>query len=411
MQSACHFLRFALDKRSANVVFAPYLDATTDYDPTPYFKSTGTNHYTLAFVTADKSGNPQWNGYSVTSKFYADKIATIRAFGGDVSISFGGAAGTELALVAKDAATLAATYLSVLNTYNVNWADFDVEGGAISNTATVDMRNQAIAIMQAKQPNIKISYTLPVTHTGLAASGINVINSAVRNNARVDVLNIMTMDYYENIPYVDANGKSLMGQYAISATQGTYSQVGSKVGSIGICPMIGINDDVKEIFTVADATQVANFAAATSYVSWVSFWVVEADLNGNSDGKGAASGAYAKAILAGLGGGQPGTTTTTTTTTTKAATTTTKAPASSTTTTTTTTTKKPTTTTTASVKTSTKTTTTTTTTTKAPATSTGTAVLGSPCTTFGAVQCVNKARYQCAYYNSNSLTWGAFGSC
>ncbi|KAJ3016744.1 UNVERIFIED_CONTAM: hypothetical protein HDU68_012039 [Siphonaria sp. JEL0065] len=293
-------------KRSSSVIFAPYLDATTDYDPTPYFKSTGTNHFTLAFVTADASGNPQWNGYKVTSKFYADKIASIRALGGDVSISFGGAAGQELADYALEhaqtAATLAATYLSVLNTYGVTWADFDIEGSSIPNTASVDLRNKAIAIMQSKQPNLKISLTLPVATTGLTYDGVNLVKNAVSNKVRVDVVNIMIMDYYQNIPYVDASGKSLMGQYGIQASQATYNQVGSMIGSIGMCPMIGINDDVKEVFTLADATQVANFAAATSYVSWVSFWVVGNDLRGNIDGKGATSGAYAKAIIAGLSG-------------------------------------------------------------------------------------------------------------
>ncbi|KAJ3014103.1 UNVERIFIED_CONTAM: hypothetical protein HDU68_000432 [Siphonaria sp. JEL0065] len=307
-------------KRSSTVVFAPYLDATTNYDPTPYFQSTGTKHFTLAFVTADGSGNPQWNGYSVTSKFYADKIAKIRAFGGDVSISFGGAAGTELGLVATSASALAATYLNVLNTYGVTWADFDIEGSASANHASVDLRNKAIAILQAQNPNIKISYTLAVQTTGLTSDGVYLIQNAASNKVRVDILNLMIMDYYEGIPYFDANGNSLMGKYGIQATQGAYNQVGSLVGSFGMCAMIGINDDRAETFTLADATQVAQFAASTSYVSWVSFWVAGADIQGNSDGRGAASGAFAKAFIAGLGNQQV---TTTTTTTKSAATTTT----------------------------------------------------------------------------------------
>ncbi|KAI9349731.1 hypothetical protein BDR26DRAFT_915404 [Obelidium mucronatum] len=302
-----------ISKRSSSVIFAPYLDATTNYDPTPYFKATGTKHFTLAFVTADGNGNPQWNGISTSSKWYADRIATIRAFGGDVSISFGGAAGTELGVVAKDATTLANTYLNVLNTYNVNWADFDIEGESLKNLQSVEIRNQAIAIMQAKQPNLKISYTLPVQTDGLDAGGINLVQNAAKNKVKIDILNIMVMDYYENIPYFDANGKSLMGQYAISATQGTFAQVGSLVDSIGMCAMIGINDDVKEVFTLADATQMANFAAATSYISWVSFWVVGADVRGNVDGLNAASGAYAKAIIAGLGNQSQATSATTAT--------------------------------------------------------------------------------------------------
>ncbi|KAI9332077.1 putative carboxypeptidase precursor [Obelidium mucronatum] len=95
-------------------------------------------------------------------------------------------------------------------------------------------------------------------------------------------------------------------------------------------------------------------------------------------------------------------TTTTTTTTTKAATTT--AP------------PKTSTTTTAAVKTSTtvttKTTTTTTTTTKAATTTTASgSIAGTPCTSFGAYQCVAKVQYQCAYWTGSALTWGAHGTC
>ncbi|KAI9343120.1 hypothetical protein BDR26DRAFT_1006376 [Obelidium mucronatum] len=99
--------------------------------------------------------------------------------------------------------------------------------------------------------------------------------------------------------------------------------------------------------------------------------------------------------------------TTTTTTTTKAATSTTKAVTSNATTTTK-----------AVTSSATKTTTTTTTTTKASGTTKTTTkapqTTGSTtgaCSTFGATQCVNHVQYQCAYYNGNTLTWGAWGSC
>ncbi|KAJ3064033.1 hypothetical protein HDU98_000219 [Podochytrium sp. JEL0797] len=288
------------------VTFAPYLDTTANdgFDPVAYHALTGTNRYTLGFVTADANGNPQFAGNSATSSYYQSTIAAIRAFGGDVTISFGGSAGTELALVAKSASALAATYMSVINNYNVNWADFDVEGAAISNTASVDMRNQAIALMQAQMPNLKISYTLPTSSSGLVSTGLYVISSATKYKARVDVVNIMAMDYFESsLAYVDANGNSLMGKYAISAAQATYNQVGSQVGSIGVCPMIGINDDKAEVFQLSDATQLAQWVNTVNYVSFVAFWVAGADNAGNSDGKGAASGAYAKAIIAGLGSG------------------------------------------------------------------------------------------------------------
>ncbi|KAJ3070237.1 hypothetical protein HDU98_006728 [Podochytrium sp. JEL0797] len=417
----------ALMPRSTAVTFAPYLYTTANdgFDPVAYHALTGTMRYTLAFVTADANGNPSFEGNSATSSYYQSTIAAIRAFGGDVTISFGGESGTELALVAKSASALAATYMSVLNNYNVNWADFDVEGAAIANTASVDMRNQAIAIMQAQMPNLKISYTLPVGHAGLVDTGIYVITSATKYKARVDVVNIMTMDYYESIPYVDANGKSLMGNYAISAAQGTYNQIGSQVGSIGICPMIGINDDVKENFMLSDATQVAQWVNTVNYVSLVTFWVAGADNAGNADGKGAAPGAYAKAILAGLGGASTGATSVATTTvpvdktvftttsavvkTSAVASTTTKTPvktSASTTAAATTTVVKTTTAAATTAKSTTKATTT------APITTAASGnIVGTPCAANGNTECVNGTLYQCSYYSLMTLNWGIWTTC
>ncbi|KAI8611252.1 hypothetical protein BC830DRAFT_1172044 [Chytriomyces sp. MP71] len=278
----------------ASVLFAPYVDTTeSSFDPVAYHTQTGTNWYTLAFVTADANKNPQWAGNLVSSGWYQSQVKAIRAFGGDIIISFGGEAGTELGLVATSASALADTYLSVIQAYNANYVDFDIEGTTIQNTAVVDLRNQALAILQSKLPNLSISYTLPVSTNGLVDTGLYVIQSASKYGVRVDCVNIMTMDYFESIPYTDGNGNSLMGQYAIKAVQATYKQVGSQVRSIGITPMIGVNDDAKEVFTIADAQQVAAFAASNSYVSRVAFWVTNADTNGS----------YAKTIVTGLQSG------------------------------------------------------------------------------------------------------------
>ncbi|KAI9349208.1 Fungalysin metallopeptidase-domain-containing protein [Obelidium mucronatum] len=97
-------------------------------------------------------------------------------------------------------------------------------------------------------------------------------------------------------------------------------------------------------------------------------------------------------------------TTTTTTTTTTAAATTTKAA--------TTTTKAGTTVVPTTVVPTTTTTTTTTTSAKPTTTASG-SLAGKPCTSFGASQCSGGITYQCAYYNSSSLTWGEWykGGC
>ena len=57
---------------------------------------------------------------------------------------------------------------------------------------------------------------MPVLPTGLDASGLNVLQTAKNDGVRIDVVNVMAMDYGEA---VDNNGQ--MGQDAISAAVAT----------------------------------------------------------------------------------------------------------------------------------------------------------------------------------------------
>src|SRR3954463_8913165 len=82
-------------------VFSPYMQVDTgdNLQVTAVKSATGQKYFTMAFVIADGSGNPTWGGTgnSVASGYYASQINSLRASGGDVIFSFGGAGGTELA--------------------------------------------------------------------------------------------------------------------------------------------------------------------------------------------------------------------------------------------------------------------------------------------------------------------------
>src|SRR4029079_15096457 len=88
-----------------------------------------------------------------------------------ITISFGGAAGQEAALTASSAASLQAEYQSVIDRYHVNSLDFDIEGAAVQDQHSITLRDHAIAGLQAANPGLTISYTLPVLPTGLNADG------------------------------------------------------------------------------------------------------------------------------------------------------------------------------------------------------------------------------------------------
>ncbi|KAI9006014.1 glycoside hydrolase superfamily [Gaertneriomyces semiglobifer] len=261
-----------------NRTFAPYVDVMLW--PTPDISAisdvTGIRHFTLAFITADGSKNPAWGGVTPTTQgFYVEILDKLRKKGGDVIVSFGGA--TELAQAVTDAGTLQAKYQSVINLYQVTWIDMDIEGAAISDTASVNRRNKALAQLQKANPGLIVSYTLPALPSGLTGEGVKLLTSAVANGVKVDVVNIMAMDYGGSAA---PNGLSEMGNYAISAAQSTYKQAqaaGLKSAKIGITPMIGQNDVAGEIFRIPDAKQVLQWAKSVDYVAELSFWSVARD--------------------------------------------------------------------------------------------------------------------------------------
>ncbi|MEA1927152.1 MAG: hypothetical protein U9N73_03030 [Candidatus Auribacterota bacterium] len=132
----------------------------------------GTRYYTLAFVVSDAAGNeiPTWGGYMeyITSgDWYRDEINSIRARGGDIIVSFGGEAGIELAMAHNNVESLRAAYQSVIDTYNLDWVDFDIEGVAVSDSPTIDRRNKAIKLLHDDNPDLKVVFCLPVIPSSL----------------------------------------------------------------------------------------------------------------------------------------------------------------------------------------------------------------------------------------------------
>jgi hypothetical protein len=49
-----------------------------------------------------------------------------------------------------DMPTLVAEYQAVIDMYKLRWVDFDIEGGAVAELASVERRNRAIKILQVR---------------------------------------------------------------------------------------------------------------------------------------------------------------------------------------------------------------------------------------------------------------------
>jgi hypothetical protein len=259
-------------------VFAPYIQMNTQ-SLTSVSQASGIKYFTLAFIIDNGSGQGTWEaGTSVASDTsIAPSISALRSAGGDVIISFGGAAGNELAIGITNVSTLQSVYQGIINKYNVKALDFDIEGSALDNTSANDRRNQALAGLQSANPGLFISYTLPVTPTGLLSNSIALLQNAKSHGVNVACVNIMAMDY-------GSSTSPSMGQDAINASNGTISQLSANglTTSVGITVLIGNQDTSPEVFTLNDAQTTENYAVGQSQVNRVAFWEVARDQCGSS---------------------------------------------------------------------------------------------------------------------------------
>ena len=268
---------------SQKKICSPFIDVCNwpPFDMLGCSQKTGNKFFSLAFIIADNAGNPSFGGaYPLNSNWFLDKITALRNLGGDVIISFGGAAGSELATVTYDVNSLVSKYQSVIDLYSLKIISFDIEGSSITDTNSIDRRNKALAILQKKNPNLKINYVLPVMPDGLDWNGINLVKNAKDNGVSLFCVELMTMDYGQN--------NKQMGQAAITACKCTRSQLiqnGYPNTKIGIIPMIGKND-TGEVFTLQNAVEVSNFAKNTDYIYNTSYWSIARDTYQGVDDQG-----------------------------------------------------------------------------------------------------------------------------
>ena len=254
-------------------VFAPYvwLGSNDGFQMTQCEEATGQKHFTLAFVIADKEGKAAWFGRVPMEKnLYAEQIEAIRKRGGDVIISFGGAAGPELALANNnDAQKLEAEYRSVVDQYKFTWLDFDIEGRALRDEEANARRNLAIAGLQKRNPGVRVTFTLPVDPNGISRQAQSMLADAKAKGVTVYSANIMVMDFGARF-----SKDKKMSEVAIASALRTREQL-EKIDptiQVGLCPMIGQNDVKEEVFTPDDAKALRDWSTGQPWVCSFSFW-------------------------------------------------------------------------------------------------------------------------------------------
>jgi len=265
-----------LRSRMPERIVAPYIDiARLPNDLVEIHRESGVRYFTLAFVNAGTDCTPVWPGSLPVSadEFWMKNVRKLRREGGDVIIAFGGYDGTELAQVCNNADLLAAAYEQVLEKYKPIALDFDIEHLAIEDQPSIDRRSQALRLIAERNPRVRISLTLPATPAGLTDKSMNVLASAIAAGARIDLVNLMTMDYGRF-----AETKQ-MGDNAIAAAKAATVQL-QRLGMharLGITPMLGVNDVAGETFTLADAASLTTFAQQNTNIALLAYWSIGRD--------------------------------------------------------------------------------------------------------------------------------------
>ncbi|WP_320776674.1 chitinase [Streptomyces sp. CRN 30] len=256
---------------ASSTAYAPYVSATT---ASGLDAAGSASAYNLAFVIADgEDCTPTWGGTAaVDDPAVASRISALTDSGATVRVSFGGASGTELAESCDSASALAEAYGQALDAAGASAADFDVEGDALTDSASVDLRAEAIALLQQERSDLSVSFTLPVMPSGLDADSVALLESANDRSVRVSTVNVMTMNYGSSY---DGD----MGDYAETSAEAAHDQLMEVFGlsdeaawqGLALTSMIGENDVDNETFTLDDAAQVREFAEEKG-VAWVSMW-------------------------------------------------------------------------------------------------------------------------------------------
>jgi hypothetical protein len=284
-------------------VFAPYYEMyDTSTDLAALSQQSGARYLSLAFLETATSGSctAYWDGDTtepIAASSYGSDIADIQAHGGNVIPSFGGytadTTDTDIADSCMSVPAIAQVYESLITTYNVPRIDLDVEADSLTNTAGINRRNEAIAMVEAwaaaHHRRIQFSYTLPTFPTGLTSSGLAVLQNAVADGAKVSTVNLLTFDYYiGTVQDMVADTES--------AADGLFSQLQSLYPTaparqlwhmIGVTEMPGIDDyGPDETFTTTNAVAILHWAQQQG-IGLVSFWALQRDNGGCPGTKGA----------------------------------------------------------------------------------------------------------------------------
>jgi chitinase len=231
---------------------------------------------TLAFATG-ACGSENWGGVPGAS-FAAENVPQLQSAGLNYVVSTGGEAGTFTCTSTAGMEAFIARYASP----HLVGIDFDIEGGQSAS----DIQNlvAAAAGAQAQYPNIQFSFTLATlaasdgSYGGVNSLGNEVVQAVLGSSLKNYVINLMTMDFgaASSSVCVVVSGSCEMAQSAEQAVKNLEHTYGIAAGKIAVTPMIGLNDNTSETFTVADVDTLTSYAKSSG-LAGLHFWSFDRD--------------------------------------------------------------------------------------------------------------------------------------
>jgi chitinase len=260
---------------AAPTTVAPYLynGWGNPPDPAEVMDATGISAFTLAFVLDAGGCDPQWDGgRPLSGGVDQQTVDAIRAKGGEVVPSFGGASGNKLEQSCGDADALAGAYQKVIDAYGLHAIDIDIEGDAYNDPATQQKTIDALKQVKAANEGLITYVTFPSDQNGPDGS---MIQRAADSGLEVDGWTIMPFDF--------GGAGQDMGQLTIQATDGLKNAVKEAYGysddeayrHSGFSSMNGITD-VQETVSTGNAQTMVDYANQ-HHLARVSFWSVNRD--------------------------------------------------------------------------------------------------------------------------------------
>ncbi len=295
-------LSFGKWQETAEVVsFAPWFAAYVDVTSTPLYAfeqrgAVDNSDVILSFIVSSASDvcTPTWGGYYTLDEAAEAldldrRIAHFQLQGGRIAISFGGLLNSELAVLCTDEEALAKAYQAVIERYNINTIDLDLEKEGLTNLEAAERRARVIAKLQkeyrAENRELAVWLTLPVAPQGLTTDGTNAVSKVLESELDLAGVNVMTMDYggskNPNDTMAEASENALLETHrqlsVLYKLAGVSLNSSTIWGKIGATPMIGQNDVVEEIFSIEDAVAL-NIFAREKGIGRMSMWSANRDI-------------------------------------------------------------------------------------------------------------------------------------